>query len=134
MELMVWWWPTTLPDVCEDLNVPKVTAVKSSDQLDGSRLVLRPVAMQPSWLKSEPPPAPMRRCLPYAGRPSTLCWDEVRFECPDRGCEMMSWTWDDPRIAPARQALTDRAGRWVNLQVGHNGRPVADVAKELGCS
>ncbi len=38
------------------------------------------------------------------------------------------------RIAAARQALTDRAGRWVTLQVGGNGRSVAEVADELGCA
>ena len=38
------------------------------------------------------------------------------------------------RIAAARQALTDRAGRWVTLQVGRNGRSVAEVAGELGCA
>ena len=38
------------------------------------------------------------------------------------------------RIAAARQALTDRAGRWVTLQVGGNGRSVAEVADKLGCA
>ncbi len=30
-------------------------------------------------------------------------------------------------------SLTDRAGRWVTLQVGRHGRAVSDVAFELGC-
>ena len=29
--------------------------------------------------------------------------------------------------------MTDRAGRWVTEQVGRRGRPVADLARELGC-
>jgi transposase len=72
--------------------------------------------------------------LPYAGRPSRLCWHKVRFECPNSDCAMVSWTWDDPRIAAARQALTDRAGRWVTVQVGRYGRSVSELAGELGCS
>ena len=33
--------------------------------------------------------------LPYAGRPSRLCWHKVRLCCPDSDCEMGSWTWED---------------------------------------
>ncbi len=29
--------------------------------------------------------------------------------------------------------MTDRAGRWATLQVGRQGRTVAEVARELGC-
>jgi hypothetical protein len=29
--------------------------------------------------------------------------------------------------------LTDRAARWVTVQVGRSGRAVSDVAGELGC-
>jgi hypothetical protein len=29
--------------------------------------------------------------------------------------------------------MTDRAGRWVTVQVGREGRTVAEVARELGC-
>jgi transposase len=72
--------------------------------------------------------------LPYAGRPARLCWHKVRFCCPNPDCDLLSWTWDDPRIAAPRQALTDRAGRWVTLQVGRHGRSVSELAGELGCS
>jgi transposase len=72
--------------------------------------------------------------LPYAGRQSRLHWRKIRWFCPDSECPMTSWTWGDARIAAARQALTDRAGRWVTLQVGRNGRSVAEVADELGCA
>src|SRR5262249_40989616 len=40
---------------------------------------------------------------------------------------------EDPCIAPARAAMTDRAGRWSCAQVGRLGRTVAEVARELGC-
>ncbi len=46
---------------------------------------------------------------------------------------MKSWTGEDRRIAPARLALTDRAGRWVTVQVGKHGRTVNEVADKLGC-
>jgi hypothetical protein len=71
--------------------------------------------------------------LPCFGRPTRLCWHKVRLCCPDRDCDMGSWTWDDARIAHPRQAMTDRAARWATLQVGKLGRTVAEVARELGC-
>jgi transposase len=71
--------------------------------------------------------------LPCFGRPARLCWHKYRLCCPDPDCEMGSWTWDDPRIAAARQVMTDRAGRWATWQVGKLGRTVAEVARELGC-
>jgi hypothetical protein len=43
----------------------------------------------------------------------------------------LSWTWDDPCIAAPRQALTDRARRWVTLQVGRHGRSVSELAGYL---
>src|SRR5438270_5516877 len=55
------------------------------------------------------------------------------LRCPDGDCEMGSWTWEDSRIAVARQAMTDRAGRWATVQVGMLGRTVNEVATELGC-
>jgi len=36
-------------------------------------------------------------------------------------------------MAPARLAMTDRAGRWVTAQVGRCARSVNEVATELGC-
>lgn len=52
---------------------------------------------------------------------------------PEPDCEVGTWTENDSRIAPVRAAMTDRAGRWVTVQVGREGRTVADVARELGC-
>jgi transposase len=71
--------------------------------------------------------------LPAFGRPARLVWSKRRWRCPEAACEVGTWTETDPRIAPARAAMTDRAGRWVTAQVGREGRTVADVARELGC-
>jgi transposase len=71
--------------------------------------------------------------LPCFGRPTRLVWHKFRLYCPDDDCEMGSWTWEDSSIAAARQAMTDRAGRWATWQVGKLGRTVAEVARELGC-
>lgn len=72
--------------------------------------------------------------LPAFGRRTRLCWHKVRWCCPNLGCEVVSWTWDDPRIAAPRALLSVRAARWATLQVGRFGRSVAEVADELGCA
>lgn len=71
--------------------------------------------------------------LPVFGRPAVLVWRKRRWRCPERDCAATTWTETDPRVAPARAAMTDRAGRWVTVQVGREGRTVAEVARELGC-
>jgi transposase len=70
--------------------------------------------------------------LPYAGRQSRLHWRKIRWFCPDSECPMTSWTWRDPPYRRRPPGMTDRAGRWVTLQVGGNGRSVAEVADEVG--
>ncbi|MEZ5258389.1 MAG: hypothetical protein R2705_16245 [Ilumatobacteraceae bacterium] len=50
--------------------------------------------------------------------------------CVNTGCEIRSWTVQDPRIT-ARVRLTDRAGRWATEQVGRYARAINDVAVEL---
>ena len=71
--------------------------------------------------------------LPAFGRPVRLRWRKRRWVCPSRVCEVGSFVEQDPVIAPERGWLTSRAGRWATTQVGRLGRPVADVAEELGC-
>jgi transposase len=71
--------------------------------------------------------------LPVFGRPARLAWRKHRFRCPDPGCGMGTWTGEDRRIAAPRLGMTDRAGRWVTVQVGKLGRTVSEVARELGC-
>jgi transposase len=85
----------------------------------------------PAWVKDRPPVELVD--LPCFGRPARLVWHKHRWCCPDGDCETGSWTAGDPRIAPARGAMTDRAGRWATVQVGREGRTVAEVARELGC-
>ena len=71
--------------------------------------------------------------LPSFGRRAVLVWRKRRWGCPSR-CGAASFTEIAPAIAGPRQRLTDRAGRWATIQVGRRGRPVSDVAGELGAS
>ncbi len=71
--------------------------------------------------------------LPVYGRPSRLLWRKHRWECKTPSCPVNTWTLNEPKIAPSRLALTDRAGRWVTRQIGFHGRSVNDVADELDC-
>lgn len=71
--------------------------------------------------------------LPSFGRPARLVWHKQRWNCPSAACPATTWTVTDDAIAPKRSRLTDRAARWATRQVGRAGRPVAEVARELGC-
>lgn len=82
------------------------------------------------WLKDQRPVELVD--LPAFGRPALLVWHKRRWRCPERSCEVGTWTEQQPEIAAARAGFTDRAGRWMTAQVGH-GRPVSAVAGELGC-
>jgi transposase len=68
------------------------------------------------------------------GRPARLVWRKHRWECANDSCVVRSWTGEDGRIAAARAAMTDRAGRWVTRQVGEHGRTVNELAGELECA
>ncbi len=71
--------------------------------------------------------------LPCFGRRTTLVWRKARWACPDALCAVGSFTEQAPAIAAPRLAITDRAGRWVTMQVGRHGRSVSEVAEDLGC-
>ena len=71
--------------------------------------------------------------LPVFGRPARLVWHKRRWRCARRGCSAGSVTEQDPSIAPPREKLTARAGRWATRQAGR-ARSVEEVAAELGCS
>ncbi len=71
--------------------------------------------------------------LPAFGRAVVLVWHKRRWRCPASGCSAGAVTEQDPAIAPPRERLTTRAGRWVTRQAGR-GRPFNEVASELGCS
>jgi len=71
--------------------------------------------------------------LPAFGRPARLVWHKRRWRCAQSGCSAGTVTEQDPEIAPPREKLTTRAGRWATRQAGR-ARPVGEVAAELGCS
>ena len=71
--------------------------------------------------------------LPALGRPVRLVWHKRRWRCGQRECSAGTVTEQDPAIAPPREKLTARAGRWATRQAGR-ARPVGEVAAELGCS
>lgn len=71
--------------------------------------------------------------LPCFGRPARLGWRKHRWSCRQEVCPAGSWTHIDTRIAAPRAAMTDRAARWVTVQVGKLGRSVNEIADELGC-
>ena len=70
--------------------------------------------------------------LPALGRPVVLVWHKRRWRRPDGACVMGSVTEQNCEIASWGERLTTRAGRWAMRRVGR-GRPVKDVASELGC-
>ena len=70
--------------------------------------------------------------LPVFGRPVRLVWHKRRWRCPQRGCGAGSVTEQNREIAPCRERLTTRAGRWATRQAGR-GRAVGDIASALGC-
>lgn len=84
-----------------------------------------------AWVKDRPEVELVD--LPCFGRSTRLVWHKHRWRCPNVVCVAGSWTGEDSRLAPARAAMTDRAGRWCTEQVGRLGRTVAEVARELGC-
>ena len=49
-----------------------------------------------------------------------------RWRCTRRGCSAGAVTEQDPAVAPVRERLTARAGRWATRRAGR-GRPVKDV-------
>ena len=55
--------------------------------------------------------------LPAFGRPVRLVWHKRRWRCPAASCAVASFTETAEEIAPARSALTARAGRWATMAV-----------------
>jgi transposase len=70
--------------------------------------------------------------LPAFGSPVTLVWHKRRWRCLERACEVGSWTEDRPDIAPARAAMTSRAGQWATREVGVEIHTVTYAAAQLG--
>jgi transposase len=71
--------------------------------------------------------------LAVFGRSARFVWLKQRWKCPDSDCTIRTWCEIDERIAPARSAITNRAGRWATIQVGRHCRSVSEVARDLSC-
>ena len=71
------------------------------------------------------------RDLPIAGRPSVLVIAKRRWRCPDRDCDMGTWTEQFDEIAP-RASLTARARARLADMVNIEGVSVAAAAVEFG--
>lgn len=71
------------------------------------------------------------RDLPCFGRPVRLVWMKRRWRCADADCAAKTWTEGSDHVAP-RAVITLRTGLESTRQVGELGRPVAEVARELG--
>lgn len=123
------------------VGLPDINVLAVDDQEPGLPIKVH--------VESRPEPAWCRACgvrarikdrpnvelvdLPCFGRPARLVWRKHRYVCPEAACPTGSWTHVDERIAAPRVALTRRAALWATLQVGRYGRPVSDIASELGC-
>ena len=70
--------------------------------------------------------------LPRSGGLGGWC-SRRRWRCGDCDCAAGTVTEQDPRVAPERERLTARAGRWATRRSGR-GRSRDDIARELGCS
>ena len=71
--------------------------------------------------------------LPVLGRPAVLVWHKRRWRCGKVSCEAGYVSERAQQIAPGRALLTSRAARWATRQAGR-GRPLTDIAAELGCA
>lgn len=71
------------------------------------------------------------RDLPIAGRPARIVWAKRIWLCPDRDCEMRTWTEASEAIGP-RASLTERARFEICRRVGEDGHSVAAVAAAFG--
>lgn len=56
--------------------------------------------------------------LPAFGAPTRLMWSKRRWACRQPACSAGSWTEDRRDIAPARAAMTTRAGLWPHARGG----------------
>ena len=121
------------------VGLPDVTVVAVDEHPEGVVVVIESL-VQGAWCRECGCRAQVKdrpvvelvdlRCF---DRPARLVWRKHRWRCPAAQCAVGTWTHVDHRIAAPRMAMTDRAARWATEQVGRLGRPVAEVARELGC-
>lgn len=124
--------------MCELLvGLPDVNVLEVVETDVGLRVMIETRGARPACAGCGGPVKVKDRCdvehadLPCFGRPTVLVWRKIRWACAT-GCGARSFTETAAAIAAPRQKLTDRAGRWATVQVGRRGRPVTDVADELG--
>lgn len=73
------------------------------------------------------------RDLPMAETPVVLVWSKRIWRCPERDCDIKTWSEDTDAIAP-RAVLTERARAEICRRVGEDGHSVAQVARAFGVS
>ncbi len=126
--------------MCELLvGLPDVNVLGVSDEADSLVVVVETRGPRPVCLgcgtvgRVKDRDLVLLHDLPSFGRPAKLLWRKHRWKCVNTVCDVHTWTFDVPEIAPCRGGMTDRAARWVTAQVGKSGRSVSEVAAEIGC-
>ncbi|HEY5012288.1 MAG TPA: hypothetical protein VIK61_06230 [Acidimicrobiia bacterium] len=127
--------------ICELLvGLPNVNVLGVIDEQEALRVVIEARGPRPTCtecseaaLVKDRPEVELVDLAAF-GRPVRLVWRKHRWECANDACAVGSWTGEEAWIAPARAAMTDRAGRWVTRQVGEHGRSVNELAGELECA
>nr|WP_164709806.1 hypothetical protein [Euzebya pacifica] len=72
------------------------------------------------------------RDLAIGGRPSRLVSSKRIWRCRETLCPKATWTERRDDVVRPRNGMTERARAEVCRQVGKLGRPVAQLAGELG--
>ena len=71
------------------------------------------------------------RDLPAGGRRVVVVWRKRIWRCPERDCDVATWTEQTEAIAP-RASMTKRGRAEACRQVGEQNRSVACVARDCG--
>ena len=132
---------TNATRMCELLvGLPDVNVLAVDDRPDEPIVVHIEARRAPAWCRAcgvraaiKDRPRVELVDLPCFGRPSRLVWRKHRWRCPEPACPQgrgRSSTRASPR--PGWRSPTGPR-RWATKQVGKLGRPVSNVADELGC-
>lgn len=71
---------------------------------------------------------------PMGGAPVRIRWRKRRWRCPGDGCQVRTFTEQNPGVASPRAQLTARAGRWAVAQMRRENASVQGLARQLGVS
>ena len=63
-----------------------------------------------------------------------LSWRKRRYRCPEPICPVVTFTEQDPEVAPQRGLLTGRATMWAIGQLRRENASVQGLARQLGCT